>query len=224
MATIQLYHYVHCPFCVRVRMALGHLKIPYESIVLPYDEEEIPLDLCQKKMLPILKWEDGSAQNESLEIIEKLDKKNLLQMELLKDEKKRKEVEDLLDRFASPVHNLCMPYWIWTPEFDETSRAYFRNKKEKKRGPLKDLIQRKSEFFKELEPVINDLLAELDPYYKSPFLTIFDIMIASHLWGMYIFPEFQFKKGVHAYLQDIKNQCAFDYHRDFFSPSNIVNP
>ena len=55
MATIQLYHYVHCPFCVRVRMALGHLKIPYESIVLPYDEEEIPLEMCQKKMLPILK-------------------------------------------------------------------------------------------------------------------------------------------------------------------------
>jgi glutaredoxin 2 len=219
---IQLYHYVHCPFCVRVRMALGHLKMPYESLVLPYDDEKTPLDLCQKKMLPIVKWDDGSTQNESLEIIERLDKENLLQMELLKDDKKREELEHLLDRFSKPIHNLCMPYWIWTPEFNDSSREYFRSKKEKKRGPLKELIGRKVEFFKELEPIINDLLMELDPYYKSPFMTIFDIMIASHLWGMYIFPEYQFKKGVHAYLQDIKNQCAFDYHRDFFSSSNLV--
>ena len=86
---ITLYHYVHCPFCVRVRMAFGHLKVPYKSVVVPYDDEKTPLDLCQKKMLPIIKWKDGKAQNESLEIIEKADQENKLQMDLLKDDAER---------------------------------------------------------------------------------------------------------------------------------------
>ncbi len=58
---ITLYHYVHCPFCVRVRMAFGHLKVPYKSVVVPYDDAKTPIDLCQVKMLPIIKWEDGKA-------------------------------------------------------------------------------------------------------------------------------------------------------------------
>ena len=37
---IKLYHYVHCPFCVRVRLALGFLNIPFESHVIAYDDEE----------------------------------------------------------------------------------------------------------------------------------------------------------------------------------------
>ena len=40
---LKLYHYVHCPFCVRVRMILGFLQLPYQSIVLPYDDEVTPV-------------------------------------------------------------------------------------------------------------------------------------------------------------------------------------
>ena len=221
---ITLYHYVHCPFCVRIRMALGHLKLPYKSVVVPYDDEKTPLDLCQKKMLPIVKWEDGKAQNESLEIIEKFDQENQLQMNLLKDEARTKEVTDLLDRFAGPIHNLCMPYWIWTAEFNDSTRSYFQQKKEKKRGPFNGLIQNKNEFLGQLGPLMDELLRELGPYYKSSSMTIYDIMIASHLWGLYVFPEFQFKEGVHSYLQGIKDQCGFDYHRDFFSDECDVTP
>ena len=220
---ITLYHYVHCPFCVRVRMALGHLKVPYRSIVVPYDDEKTPLDLCQKKMLPIVKLAEGKAQNESLEIIEKIDEENRLQMDLLKDDKKVKEVTDFLDQFGKPIHSLCMPYWIWTPEFDPASREYFQKKKEKKRGPFNNLIQNKEKFIKELGPLMDKLLSDLKPYYKSPVVTIFDIMIASHLWGLYVFPEYQFQSEIHAYLQDIKKQCGFDYHRDFFSDEKEVN-
>ena len=221
---ITLYHYVHCPFCVRVRMAFGHLKVPYKSVVVPYDDEKTPLDLCQKKMLPIIEWKDGGAQNESLEIIEKADQENKLQMDLLKDDEKMKEVTELLNHFGGPIHSLCMPYWIWTPEFNTSSREYFQKKKEKKRGPFNNLIQNKEEFLKKLDPLMDELHSKLGPYYKSSSMTIFDIMIASHLWGLYVFPEHQFKEEIHAYLQKVKDQCNFDYHRDFFSDEKEVNP
>ena len=70
---MKLYHYVHCPFCVRVRMAAGFLNTSYESIVVPYDDEATPINLTGKKMLPIWVNDKRLAQNESLDIIKNLD-------------------------------------------------------------------------------------------------------------------------------------------------------
>ncbi len=215
-----LFHYVHCPFCVRVRMALGLLKTSYKSVVLPYNDEETPLGLTGVKMLPIVETNidgESKAMNESLDIIKLFDKDNTLKHELLEDEKVRKNINDLLDAIAGPVHNLVMPYWIYTKEFNEESRAYFQAKKEKKRGPFNDLAKRSPEFLDELNKVLNGLENKLQPFYNSSELTILDIMLASHLWGLYVYPEFQFPPYLHNYLQSIKRKCAFDYHQDFWS-------
>ncbi len=213
---MKLYHYVHCPFCVRVRLALGLLNIKFESIVLPYNDEKTPIDLTGKKMLPIFKWEDATSSNESLDIIKRLDGDNILKNELVDTPLFTEDVENLLSRIGAQVHSLCMPYWMWTPEFDKESRNYFQTKKEVKRGPFSKLIQNKSEYLGKLDPVLNDLEKNLSPFYQSDEMTIVDIAIASHLWGMYIFPEFQFSEKVNTYLQTIGDNCKFDYHKDFW--------
>lgn len=212
---MKLFHYVHCPFCIRVRLGLGFLNIPYESIVLPYNDEITPVHLTGKKMLPIFVLDNGVAKNESLDILKNLDKTNALSWQIL-DEKKM-ELENLLLRIGSQVHSLCMPYWIWTPEFDNDSRKYFQEKKEIKRGPFKKLIHDKEIYINALNIILSDELEKnLNPFYKSSTLTIVDIMIAAHLWGMYIFPEFQFSPTMHNYLQTVKSKTHFDYHQDFW--------
>lgn len=211
---MKLYHYVHCPFCVRVRLALGFLQISFESIVVPYDDEETPVKLTGKKMLPIMAFDDGTIMNESLDIIKKLDQNNLLKNQLM--DLYQEEFNALLDRIGKPVHNLCMPYWIWTPEFNQNSRNYFQKKKEVKRGPFAKLIHQKEEFIAELDLILANLENELKPFYKNDEMTILDIALAAHLWGMYIFPEFQFSPKIHNYLQKVKRQCAFEYHGDFW--------
>lgn len=211
---MKLYHYVHCPFCVRVRMALGYLKVEYESIVLPYDDEATPLSLTGVKMLPILEFSSADIRNESLDIISILDKENLLDPNHTSTS--IDEIEALLTKIGSNVHSLAMPYWIWTPEFDQKSREYFQSKKEKKRGPFKDLIPRQKEFILNLNNICHELSSNLMPFYKSKQLSLYDIMIASHLWGMYIVPEYQFDQKIHTYLQRIKETCFFDYHGDFW--------
>lgn len=211
---MKLYHYVHCPFCVRVRLALGYLQLAYDSNVVPYNDEETPTKLTGKKMLPIMAFDDGTVMNESLDIINKLDSNNLLKNELMITH--QEEINALLDRIGKPVHNLCMPYWIWTPEFNEQSREYFQKKKEIKRGPFKNLIHQKEEFIAELDLILAGLENDLRPFYKNNEMTILDIALAAHLWGMYIFPEFQFSPKIHQYLQKVKRQCAFDYHSDFW--------
>lgn len=210
---MKLYHYVHCPYCIRVRMGFGLLNIAYESVVLAYNDEKTPLSLTGVKMLPIIVKD--KAQNESLDILKALDQNNLLHWEFY--EKEKSTVESLIDKIASPVHSLCMPYWVWTPEFTPEARQYFQQKKEVKRGPFKNLIKNKQTYIDSLNLLLeNELEANLTPFYKNATLTIVDIMIAAHLWGMYIFPEFQFTPKVHAYLQSVKAQTAFDYHQDFW--------
>jgi glutaredoxin 2 len=211
---MRLYHYVHCPFCLRVRMSLGKLNIAYESVVVAYDDEATPIRLSGQKMLPIFEFSSTKIMNESLDIISDLDQNKILNLNHYQIHKN--EIDRLLNQIGSNVHSLCMPYWIWTPEFNEASRQYFRSKKEMKRGPFKKLVQDKDHFIKNLDSLLTLLEEKLTPFYQSPSLTIVDIMIASHLWGLYIFPEFQFTPKMHQYLQSIKSECHFEYHQDFW--------
>lgn len=212
---LTLYHYVHCPFCVRVRMALGHLDLPYESRVLPYDDEKTPINLTGTKMLPIIDI-NGKVMNESLDIVAAVDQKNVLKVGNLKNDSHFQDFEKLLSQLGANVHNLAMPYWIWTPEFTETSRTYFQKKKEVKRGPFKELIVKKNQFSLEMQNDLKIVESQLKPFYRSDKFSMYDILLASHIWGLYVVPEFQFSENIHQYLQSVKKICKFDYHQDFW--------
>ena len=216
MSSPKLYHYVHCPYCIRVRMAAGFLDIPYESHVLKYDDEKTPVELAGKKMLPIWVDPQGKAHPESLDIIQMIDAGDKLECSTLLKSDKFQQLQIFLDKAGALVHNMAMPYFIYTPEFDESSRNYFEAKKSVKRGPFKELAKKRSEF----EPELIQLLKQLEFYFK-PFcltdrLTILDICLASQLWGMYVVPEFYFSQHVHFYLQRVKTLCKFNYHEDFW--------
>lgn len=214
--SLILYHYVHCPFCVRVRMAAGLLKVDYQSKVLSYDDETTPVSLTGKKMLPILGFV-GKAMNESLDIIAFLDKNDVLKVKEVVNSHDFKEFEALLNKLGGTVHSLAMPYWIWTPEFNDTARAYFQKKKEEKRGPFKALVASQPTYFKTMQAELLELEDLLQPFYKSTTFGLRDIMLASHLWGLYVVPEFQFSPKLHEYLQSVKTICDFNYHKDFWS-------
>lgn len=208
---LVLYHYVHCPYCVRVRMALGRLNLKYRSQVLAYDDQSTPVNLVGVKMLPILTV-DGKPVRESLDIIRLLDQENDLS-----NDSDLTAAETFIKLVNNPVHSLAMPYWIYTPEFSDSSRDYFVKQKEAKRGPFPELVKNSPRFVEELNPHLEKLADDLNPYFQSKRLRIQDIMIASHLWGLYIVPEFQFPEKIHRYLQNIKSECRFNYHQDYWS-------
>lgn len=212
---LKLYHYVHCPFCVRVRMALGHLNLPYESIVVPYDDEITPVKLTGKKMLPIMTF-NGTPLNESLDIIKKLDQDDKLHLIGLEKSQDFRDLNLWLTKLGENIHSLAMPYWIYTPEFNDSSRNYFLSKKEKKRGPFRELIKHRNQFEETLLSDLEILSTELKPFFRSDKFTGLDVLLASHLWGMYVVPEFRFPDKIHDYLQTVKNLCHFSYHSDFW--------
>lgn len=211
-----LYHYVHCPFCVRVRMAAGYLGVAYESKVVPYDDEQTPTKLIGKKMLPVWVDSNGKAQPESLDIIKLLDQDNKLGSQTLLQSEDWKKLECFLNEAGNSIHSLAMPYFIYTKEFDENSRKYFQKKKEEKRGPFKELVKNRPQLEEQLKLKLNQLEYDLRPFYLSDRLTVLDICLASHLWGLYVVPEFQFPPQLHHYLQRVKKQCNFNYHEDYW--------
>ena len=55
----ELYVYDHCPFCVRVRMAMGLKGIQHKLVFMGNDDVETPTALVGKKIAPI--WVDGDG-------------------------------------------------------------------------------------------------------------------------------------------------------------------
>jgi glutaredoxin 2 len=214
--SFTLYHYVHCPFCIRVRMALGFLNLKYTSKVLAYDDEVTPVKLTGKKMLPAFTLNEITI-NESLDIIKLIDTEKRLDVAELTHSESYSELDKLLNDLGSPLHSITMPYWIYTPEFNEESRNYFRVKKEQKRGPFTELVKNQHMYFERLLPFLTLIEERLNPFYNSLEIGVKDILIASHLWGLYIVPEFQFTESMHRYLQTVKQKCHFNYHQDFWS-------
>ncbi|MBY0517752.1 MAG: glutaredoxin 2 [Bacteriovoracaceae bacterium] len=206
---IDLYHYVHCPYCIRVRMALGLLGLEYASHVLSYEDEATPTQLIGKKMLPIIRV-DNKVMNESLDIIRVLDVNDVLQSTTWGN------TEHFLNEIGEIVHNLVMPYWIWTPEFSPKARDYFVMKKSQKRGPFPLLAKRRQEFEEKLKPLIEKVESQLHPFWNSSTLTIRDIGLAAHVWGLFVLPEFQFSTKMYNYLMNVKSLTHFDYHADFW--------
>lgn len=211
-----LYHYSHCPFCVRVRLALAYLNVPFKTVLVSYDDEQTPTKLIGKKMLPVLVKDDGKAMPESLDIIAHFDQNNLLQTKQIRENLNFKDFESFLNAIGKMVHNLAMPHWIYTKEFTPSARAYFQKKKEASKGPFKDLIKNRAQFEDGLKPLLTELEYKLKPFCEGEKLSLYDIMIASHLWGLYVVPEFQFSPKIHAYLQQIKHMCGFNYQQDLW--------
>lgn len=69
-----VYVYDHCPFCVRVRLALGIKNVKHSVVFLQNDDIPTPTKLIGKKIAPIFAIpEDDFIMGESLDIIEKVD-------------------------------------------------------------------------------------------------------------------------------------------------------
>ena len=208
---MKLYHYIHCPFCLRIRMALGFLDIPWTSAPLEYDDEETPRKLTGKKMLPIVEWDSGELTDESLDIIDRLDPDNVLRKELATE-----DFYALLNELAAPLFKISMPHLVWSKEFTENARNYFQNKKESSRGSFVQLVRDQHRHLDKLNGVLDKINLSKENFYCSDQITLPDILLASHLWSLYTVPEFQFSPAIHDYLQRVKKECRFNYQQDLW--------
>lgn len=116
-----VYVYDHCPFCVRVRLALGLKNIKHKVVYLANDDIDTPTALVGKKIAPIFEA-DGYAMMESLDIIAKVDgDAKYGPVGFFKDSSNRKDIKDWQGRVADNNRILQRPRYMKTilPEFQQ---------------------------------------------------------------------------------------------------------
>lgn len=147
---MKLYHYDHCPFCVRARMIIGLRGLDVAETILANDDEATPIGLVGKKMVPILIKDDGTAMGESLDIVRYLDV--YAGGERL-DDAIRPEVQAWLDKVNTYSNQLLSPRStrIGLPEFvSESARAYYTAKKSAQYGDFAENLARTDELLARL--------------------------------------------------------------------------
>ena len=168
-----------CPFCVRVRLALGHLGTDYKLTFMENDDVETPTELVGKKIAPIWVDSDGPMA-ESLDIIAKVDTENKIAPASGRTDLKawQKSVQTLLRKLQRPRYVM-----VPLPEFMKKKGrdAFVANhqmppyEKSEWKGvadfALEDKYAKYEEAFAmtdQLLPELNEKLKELDELIYSP--------------------------------------------------------
>jgi len=134
----KVWHYDHCPYCVRVRVILGLKNIAHELIALPNGDEKAHTDICGKKQVPILRTSDGKIILESLDIVkyfDEFDGKSIL--------KPHNENRPEFEKFSYDS-KLTHPRFIelGLPEFNRAvDIEYFTKKKTKDTGDFAENLE-----------------------------------------------------------------------------------
>ncbi len=198
----KLYIYDHCPYCSRARMVFGYKNIDVDIRYLLNDDEDTPISMVGKKMVPILQKEEGSYMGESLDIVHYIDVKH--GPKLFADEV-NSDIEEWIEKANKFSYKLAMPRWAVSQleEFATPSaRLYFLQKKEAYIGKFSEylddsesLIQQAYQLFEELESLIKS------PEGVRGQVSIDDIYLFPVLRSFTIVKNIKFPQVVQAYLR-----------------------
>ena len=157
--TMKLYIYDHCPFCVRARMIFGLRGLPVELEVFANDDEAGPTALIGEKVVPILVKPDGTAMDESLDIVRFVDE--YAGKERL-DETIRPEIQAWLDKVGKYANKLIAPRCVLIdlPEFaSESARLYYTAKKTAVYGNFVENFKHSDTYLTQLHADLPELAA-----------------------------------------------------------------
>lgn len=199
---MKLYTYDHCPYCVRVRYALGVKDLAFEHEILLNDDEDTPNRLIGAKMVPILEKDDGSAMGESLDIVRYVD--GAYGEPVFPESGDGAELTSWAEAHGGTVSALLFPRWVNAPlaEFATPSaRAYFTRKKTESIGDFQAALDDTPALKASMEAG----LADLERLIQSPAgvhgsLTIDDVDVFGRLRGLTLVKDLAFPPGVRAYI------------------------
>lgn len=129
-----VYVYDHCPFCVRVRAALGLKNVKHDVRFMANDDVKTPTALVGRKIAPILEWREADVcMGESLDIIRLLDDDERLgRTRLIAPATGREDIKAWQNGVRELLRSLQRPRYVATgllPEFQQLDgrHAFVRN-------------------------------------------------------------------------------------------------
>ena len=196
---MKLFHYDHCPYCVKVRMLLGFKNIDFNLTALLNDDEQTPTKMIGQKMVPILQKPDGGFLPESLDIISYIDSLSDFGKPVVHPSKEDNRLKEWFEESRLPIYSLAMPRWVKMDleEFATPSAiAYFVNKKEKMIGSFKENLDHSDKLIKKTQESLKNLESLIlpEPFFWGETLSLDDFHVFASLRCLttvrnLIFPE-----------------------------------
>jgi glutaredoxin 2 len=214
---MKLYVYDHCPYCVKARMIFALTQTPYALITLLNDDEETPIRMVGKKVVPILEKEDGSFMPESMDIVHYVD--GLGATSVL-----RTEEHTTLALWCNQARNylyaLAMPRWVRAPlaEFaTQSARAYFIKKKEAMIGSFDDALRQSDAWIDQANSHLHLLDGLLETDRLDAGVSEYDIHLFAVLRGLSIVRGIVYPPQVDAYRTHMAHRTQIPLHDAYAS-------
>ena len=210
---LTLYHYDHCPYCVKARMIFGLKRVPFQLTALFYDDEDTPRSFIGAKMLPILKTEK-EYMPESLDIIRYIDNHFKTPLVNWEDDS---QLSKWLEKCGDKHYFLAMPRWVKAPlaEFKTpASREYFQRKKEQHIGSFQEALNNTKSLIGEMEECLKELeslFSDTGKYWK-PQLSVNDFHLFAYLRMLSIVKDISFPEKVAAYMETLSKESQVPLH------------
>ena len=214
---MKLFIYDHCPYCVKTRMIFGLKNIPVSLVTLLNDDEETPISMIGKKMVPILEIKPGQFMPESMDIVQFIDKQS---SPTLISKEEDPTLLKILNQARTPYYSLVMPRWIQSgmEEFKTpSSRKYFQNKKEQMIGPFSSALEKTKEFKVEISEILTEMeykITKKNKWYLGDQISFNDFHLFAFLRSLTIVRDLSFPPILDAYTKycSEKSQIPLSTH------------
>jgi len=223
-----LYVYDHCPFCVRVRVALGVKNVKHNLHFLANDDKITPTNLVGKKIAPIFDFPaDGVVMAESMDIIKLIDSDERFgPVNAIKPASGRTDLKEWQKSVQTLLRTLQRPRYVATgllPEFQQLDarHAFIANHQlppyEKAEWREMDNMEEKLKIYADAissdpAPMIEELSARLvaldDIVYSEHFCTeggfsLDDIDLWARLRSISIIKGVKWPEGLRKYMDNL---------------------
>lgn len=208
---MKLYIYEHCPFCTRARMIFGLKNLPVEIKVLANDDEQTPVKMIGKKMVPILQKDDSRYMAESMDIVHYVDK---LDGHPLLTGARNPAIAAWLRSIDSYVNRLLLPRFVRAP-FEEfanpSARQSFQTRKEQALGSFAEHMDHSAGLIKKISAALRELdKLIVQPNAVNGELSSDDIELFPLLRNLTIVTGITYPTRVAAYRDNMANQTQIN--------------
>jgi len=200
-----LHIYDHCPYCIRVELALAFLGVPYTREIYGYGDFDGPKKLTGKKMLPVFEYL-GNKHPESLEIIDLLESNTAHKS--IPPRTKRVDLDEWLNDSQEVRQDLKRPRIIKMPIKDWESSEdirYAKEKYEKKGFNYSDAVARTESLIVKMNEFLEKFSDKLlyDTYSVNEFgFGMDDIIVLPHLRTLTCVKGLKWPAKLRSYLEN----------------------
>jgi len=213
---MKLFHYDHCPYCVKARMIFGLKSVPIQLQALLNDDEKTPTDLVGQKMVPILIREDGEPMGESLDIIRYVDGLKRYGDSFLAPSRRNEDLSAWLSEMREYHYALAMPRWVKMdlPEFETPSAVqYFIKKKTGYLGSFDKALAQSQQLIEKAQDhlqILDRMMGSTEWYWGEPNLD--DIHLFAGLRVLTTVKGLEFTSKINAYMNRLSEKSRVPLH------------